>query len=383
VLVQTAGGEPLRGRLHELRDDWSVRVGDGEGRLVPGRDVLAVRGAGVSLPPFPAEDHLLLANGDCIPFQSARLEGDRLLFRHPRLADGKEASVPLAAVALLWRTAPERATDVVKLRRRLLGQTRSRDVVLLRNGDRVAGVLNGLDSRKAAMEVDRKDVNVPLSQVAAIALNTELADRLQSRGVCARLVLAGAEPAGGGRMLLTSARCSDGKVLEGQTVFGASLRVPMADVAALDVQQAHSVYLSDLEPSQYVYEPYLDDSWPLARDGNVAGHDLQLQGETYDRGISVHSQSRLRYRLAGRYRRLQARVGLDDRDGRQGSVRLRLLADGKPLTSRLDRELTHAAGPQDINVSVAGVQELTLEVLFGANGDVQDVVDWADARLIR
>jgi hypothetical protein len=32
---------------------------------------------------------------------------------------------------------------------------------------------------------------------------------------------------------------------------------------------------------------------------------------------------------------------------------------------------------------VAGVKELTLEVEFGPNGDVQDVVNWVDARLVR
>jgi hypothetical protein len=383
MIVQTADGASLRGPLRELRADWSVRIGGESARLIPAGDLLGLRAAGVRLPPFPREDHLILANGDRIPFQSVRVDGDRLFFRHPRLADGKEASLPLAAVAVLWRLPPDRTRDAEKLRRRLVSQSRTRDVVLLRNGDQVAGTLSGLDARKVAMDVDGKEVGVPLAQVSAIALNTELADRLPARGPCARVVLTGTERGQGGRLLLTSAACSDGKTLTGTTAFGTGLRVPLSAVASLTLVQGRGVYLSDLPPGRYHYEPYLDDSWPQVRDANVAGHDLQLGGETYDKGISLHSQSRLTYRLNGGYQRFVALVGLDDRDGRGGSVRIRVLADGKPLDLGADRELTHSDGPRSINVSVEGVKELTLEVLFGANGNVQDVVNWAEARLVK
>jgi hypothetical protein len=58
------------------------------------------------------------------------------------------------------------------------------------------------------------------------------------------------------------------------------------------------------------------------------------------------------------------------------------LADGKPLEVGVG-ELTARSGPVAVSVPVAGVKELTLEVDFGRNGNVQDVVNWADARLVR
>ena len=118
-------------------------------------------------------------------------------------------------------------------------------------------------------------------------------------------------------------------------------------------------------------------------DGNVAEHDLAVGGSTYDKGISLHSHGRLSYRLAGPYRRFEALVGLDDKDGRDGSVRVRVLADGKVLDLGAERELTARSGPLAISVPVEGVRELSLEVQFGALGDVQDVVDWVDARLVK
>jgi hypothetical protein len=187
---------------------------------------------------------------------------------------------------------------------------------------------------------------------------------------------------GGGRLSLTSASCDDGATLKGTTVFGAPLSVPLGDVASLDLRQGPSVYLSDLKYTRYEFLPYLDEHWGVALDGNVAGHDLLLGGSTYGKGVGMHSRGRLTYALGGGYKRFEAVVGLDDRDGRLGSARVRLLADGKPLDVGIG-ELAARSGPVAVSVSVEGVKELTLEVDFGRNGNVQDVVNWADARLVR
>ena len=380
--VQTAGGERVRGVWRELKPDWSVRLGEGDGTPVAGDEVLTVRRANAPLPPFPAEDHLLLANGDRLPYKSLRLVGEKYHLRHDYLQAGQEASLQLAAVSLLWRMAPERTLDAQRLRRRLGSETRTRDTVCLRNGDVVAGVLTGLDEKKVEMEVEKRRVTLNMPQVAYIALNTELADSLRPKGVYARLVLAGTRRGLGTRVSLTSASI-DGVTLTGTTVFGARLSVPLAEVAALDLYQGRSVYLSDLKPSRYDYRPYLDAKWPFAADGNVAEHDLLLRGSTYDKGVGLHSHSRLTYRLAGGYRRFEALVGLDDKDGRRGSVRVRVLADGRPLDLGADREVTAESGPLPVGVNIDGVRELTLEVEFGRGGDVQDVVDWIDARLVK
>jgi hypothetical protein len=381
--VKTASGSVVRGRWLALKPDWSVRIGEGDGNSVPGEDVLSVRRVDGLLPPYPADEHLILVNGDRLPYRSLHLDGEKLLVRHVSLQEGKEASLPLAAVSVLWRMAPERTLDAEKLRRRLSQGTRTRDLVCLRNGDVIAGALSRLDEQKVEVEVEKKRTTVRMAQVAYIAFNTELSETLRPKGVYARLILTGTGPGQGGRLSLTSATCTDGSTLTGTTVFGARLSVPLAEVAALDLFQGRAVYLSDLKSSKYDFRPYFDTSWPVAVDGNVAEHDLLLRGSTYDKGISLHSHARLTYTLAGRYRRFEALVGLDDHDGRAGSVRIQVLADGTPLDLGADRELTAQTGPLPIDVSVEGVRELTLVVQFGQGGDVQDVVDWVDARLVK
>jgi hypothetical protein len=80
-------------------------------------------------------------------------------------------------------------------------------------------------------------------------------------------------------------------------------------------------------------------------------------------------------------RRLEAVVGLDEVTGRRGNVVVRVLADGKP---HLDPpELMPTDAPRPLRLPLpAGAKELTLAVDFGRGGDVQDEVDWADARFV-
>jgi beta-galactosidase len=97
----------------------------------------------------------------------------------------------------------------------------------------------------------------------------------------------------------------------------------------------------------------------------------------------MHSQSRLTFTLAGGYQWFEAWVGLDDRTGRDGTVLVQVVLDGKPQDLGAAGELKGQEKPLPIRIPVAGVRELTLSVLFGRRGDVQDHVNWADARLIK
>ena len=377
--VRTTRGQFVKGSWRQLKPDWSVRLGEADGTLISGSHVLSVRRTDVPLPPLPMENHLILANGDRIPFRNLRLVEEKFHFRHANLEDGKDASLPLSAVSVLWCIAPDKDLDAKKLRRRLTATKRTRDTVCLRNGDIVAGILISLDADNTVVEVDKRRVTVKTPQLAYIAFNTELADSLRPKGTYARLILCDNRPGHGGRISFTSPS-ADETTLTGTTVFGARLRVPLRDIAALEPNQGNFVYLSDLKESKYIFQPFLDSVWPFTLDGNAAGHDLLLAGSTYDKGIGMHSQSRLTYRLSGAYRRFEAAAGLDDKDGRGGSVRLRVLAEGRVLW---DRTVTSQDGAIPVSLSIEGVRELTLEVDFGRDGDVRDMVNWADARLVR
>jgi hypothetical protein len=383
-VVSTATGS-VEGTLKEMTADWSVLL-DGDQPRIAGVELLSLRRAGRPLPPMPEGKHLILANGDRIPLERPRLVGERLRFRHPDLAAGKETELPLPAVAVLWLVAPDQADGPQprqQLRYRLTHESRGKDQVVLRNGDIREGIFGGLDEQKAEIEVEKKQVAVNLDRVAYMTLSTELAESLKPKGPFARVVLSPDQDSPGGRMSLLSATCTDGRTLQGTTVFGSKLSVPLTRVAALDVYQGKAVYLSDLKPRKYEHIPFLDCRWPYVPDGSVTGCELRLGGSTFDKGLGMHSHSRLSYDLGGVYRRFEAAAGLDDQTGRKGSVRIKVWGDGKPLDIAPDRELTAANGPLAVSVSVAGVKELILEVEFGQAADVEDHVNWVNARLVK
>jgi len=207
-------------------------------------------------------------------------------------------------------------------------------------------------------------------------MNTDLARTLRPRGPYARLVLVN-----GGRLSLLSP--SAGSVaLSAKTLFGAEIKVPLADIVALDRRQGRAVYLSDLKPATYEHRPYLSVRWPYEMDRSVAGNPMWLGGSNFDKGIGMHSDSHLTFDLNGQYRRFEAVVGLDDRTGSEGRVVVRVLLDGNARAIGFE-ELSSTSGAKTVRLDVNGAKQLTLAVEYGPDGDVRDHVNWADARLIK
>ena len=213
--------------------------------------------------------------------------------------------------------------------------------------------------------------------MAVVVFNTELSTTLKPKAAYGRLVLRD-----GTRLSLASAACADGRTLTGDTLFKTALSFPLEDVVALFIEGGPAVYLSELKARKFEQNPYLGEPWPYVLDGSVDRRDLRLGGSTFDRGIGLHTESRLTYDLGGRYRRFEALVGLDDQTGKGGRARIRVLVDGKPKDVG-DAELTSRSEPLAVRVDVTGAKELTLVAEFGERGGVRGHVNWADARLVK
>jgi hypothetical protein len=378
-VLNTAGGSTPTGPLSRLDADWSVQLAGPESGRIAGAEVVSLRQSGSSLPRYPVGEQVLFANGDRLQGTFELLADEQVRFS-PGFDLPRKLNLPLAGLSVLWLQAPEGADSPELLRRRLLAEKRTRDILFLVNGDVLEGTLTALDAKSVVVEADSKEVSVQRAKVAVIALNTELVRAPQLPGVSGRLVLAD-----GDRLTLRSAR-GDAKTWTGVTAFGEEIQVPVGRVVALDVLQNRAVYLSDLKPKRYEHTPYFDVAWPFVTDGSVAGRDLRLGGSTYDKGLGLHSESRLTYALNGGYRRFESVVGLDEQTGRRGRVRIQVLVDGRPQALGWDKELTLADGPRAVRVDLTGARELTLVVAFrdgGRGPDAQDHVNWGDARLIR
>ncbi len=89
----------------------------------------------------------------------------------------------------------------------------------------------------------------------------------------------------------------------------------------------------------------------------------------------------LAYKLKPGDRRFQALVGVDDRAGPLGSVVFRVLTDRTPRVTTPAMSCRDA--PLAIDVDISGAKLLILITEFGERGDVRDLADWVEARIIR
>jgi NPCBM/NEW2 domain len=386
-IVHTVDGPLPPAPLLQLADDFTLKVGGDSSRQIPGKDVVAIRQASRARPRFLSQNVVVLNNGDRVPVDAAapwRLDQDRLYFRAGSpLQSPKELTLSVNYVAVLrfGATDGETLDDQDLLLAKLLGESRASDVVLFADGDRLAGTLKSLDStRGAVLDVNGKDTPIPRARIKAIAFNTEFKAKPRSKGAFAQLVLSG-----GGRLGLSQIRLEGGKdMLTGTTLFGPAVEVPLALVRAIDIRQGSAVYLSDL-PCVFEQKPFLNASWPLVKDASASGKPLQLREDVFDKGLSMHSQSRAIFKLGAQYRWFEAVVGLDEHHGRQGRVRLKVLVDGKEcdLIPAKSAVRTWKDGPLSLRLDVRGANELILAVEFADFGDVQGLVNWGDARLIK
>jgi hypothetical protein len=184
----------------------------------------------------------------------------------------------------------------------------------------------------------------------------------------------------GSRLGMTESQLDRGQ-LTGLSRFGQRIRFPLNEVLSVYARSNAIDYLSEREVAGVQYVPYVGPARPYRIDRAVDGRRLQLSGQVYERGIGTQSRTLLAYKLKPGDRRFRAKVGVDDRAGPLGSVVFRLLTDGKerfatpPMSARDE--------PKAVDVDLTDAKLLILITEFGERGDVQDLADWVEARIIR
>jgi hypothetical protein len=248
-------------------------------------------------------------------------------------------------------------------------------VVWLLNGDRLEGSFLEMDDRKIRIQIDQKPVEVERSGAVALAFDPALLNYPRPKGHFLELRLND-----GTRLGVSSAKLDEGTV-EATTRFGKPVRFALGELARIVARSASVVYLGERTPARAVYASYVGPTRPYRTDRAVDGRTLQLAGRTYDRGIGTQSRTLLAYRIEPGDRRFQALVGLDERAGPLGNVVFRVLIDGAERFR--SPPMTHRDAPKPVDVDLGNGKILILDTQFGHRGDVRDLADWVEARIIR
>jgi hypothetical protein len=383
--IETADGKHKAAELVVLTDTHALTfIEAGQRRTV--QRWLELSREGRALPALLERDFALLTNGDRIPLDPAApllLEDNRLLLRCAKTLKGapdKALSLYAPHVAFVFRSLPDGADDAELYFARLQRETRKRDVVYLKNGDRIEGTITALDAKTGCVSVNEgRKTQTMWANIAGLAWNTDRQARLRTKKAYFRAVLDG-----GARINFVELRF-DEKTRRwlGKTQFGASLEMPEAGVLAIDVRQDRAVDLADLTYLRYEHRPYLGAAWPLVLDASATGHPLRLGGSTFEKGLGTHASCSVAYNLDRKYQRFDSLVGIDLERAPRGRARAAIELDGKRIELNGGKELTGRDAPLEVRLDMRGVKTLTLIVETGSFGDVQAEVNWAKARLIK
>ena len=164
----------------------------------------------------------------------------------------------------------------------------------------------------------------------------------------------------------------------GQQVIPTSAFSPPSVTAPL---AAGVTYVSDMTPNSQT------NGWGLierdlsnGEQGTADGRGIKIAGQSFSKGLGVHSLSEVYYQLSGNYSRFLSAIGVDDESGGNGTVDFQVWGDNQKLfDSGVVRGGTAARA---IDIDVTGKQVLKLVVTDGGDGVSYDHADWADAKLI-
>jgi len=372
--VLPIAGEPVSGRIAAIEADRiTIAPAEGPNREFPlnelvrlSREVPPAEGAEEGRILFPDGDRLtrtiiIGANDAAIKAQSRTLGG---------------ISIPLDSALGLIFNPPMTGEGLDRLQQWIRNEPRTSEVARLANGDRVEGSFAGLDDRFIRLQgPGGKPLEFDRAGVEAIGMDPALVVYPRPEGSFLEATLTD-----GTRLGLSGAKLGKGE-LSAVTRFGATVRIPIAEVVRLAARTPAIEYLSERAIDAETHVPYFNSVRPARIDANIEGRPFRLGGRSYDRGLGTESRTLLAYKLKPGDRRFQALVGVDDRAGPLGSVIFRVLVDGEERFA--SPALTFRDPPKAVDVDLDGAKLLILITEFGDRGDARDLADWVEARIIR
>jgi len=305
-------------------------------------------------------------------------------------------TIPVASLRAIILQPPASAALQDTLLQRIREHAGEDDLLFLQGGDILRGGVLGTSQRREILPLIRiriagraEEVRVPHSRVQAVAFRRP--SKQAAGDSNARWVVGFRD---GSRLSVESLRQQETRVHclleEGLELVRRPAPEGQAwrDVVYLRPLDNRTVYLSDREPLGYKHVPFLGASWPYHMDRSVTGGRLASGGVVYEKGIGMHSTSRLAFEVPENAGSFDAEIGLDDRAGLRGSVIFlvycqQAMEGESPAGWEVLFQSDVVRGgelPQRVRVPLEGVRRLALVVQHADRGGVRDHANWLHAR---
>jgi hypothetical protein len=300
------------------------------------------------------------------------------------LTDGRSLAVKTRSIQSVrfrvYSSAPELATQWEDIASTRPGS----DLVVIRrsdNLDTLEGMIRDVTDEAVKFEFAGQTIDAKRAKLDGIVYYHPLSDNVAER-------LAQVVDVAGSRWNVKSLTLAEDQ-LEWVSVCGVKFSLPIAQLGKIDFSSGNTLWLDDLQPESLDWQPFIPSKLPrdkLAslfdprRSAGLGGKPLELDGQVFDRGLSLRSRTELTYRLTGDYRRFHALVGIDDRVREAGHVHLTITADDRELFSQA---VTGRDEPIPLELDITGARRLKILVDFGEELDIADHLNLCDARITK
>lgn len=383
VAVQTLAGERIEGAVVEFSPSAiALRTAEGETNL-PFDSLLnlsPVRSGTISKE--PATMSVRLVDGSLLAATAYQTVGSKATVK---LAGG--AAIELSSKAIHWVrfVDPSQPDDKVAQQWSEIVDSKSpADMLVVRKQgaiDFLEGVLHDVDAENVKFELDKEVIPVKRFKVEGLVYY-HASGESPAEPICELTDLHGT------RLNVSKLSLSE-SAFKLATPAGLTLDLPFESLGAIDFSRGKIQFLSDMQPTLVKFIPYfglktdlpaLNNFYRPALDIGLEQNPLKLEGKQYNKGLALHSQTLVEYRLPAKFRAFKAVVGIDDHVSDGGNALVVIKGDSKPLWSGTVRG---GAPAQALDLDISGVKRLEIFVDYGDDLDVGDHVDFCDARVVK
>jgi len=380
------GGEPVAGPIVKLDSQQvTLQTADGPVAVDPKKLMTLVQKPAPEKPNGELPVQVELVDGSSLAAVQYTVTGGKARIT---LAEDRVIELPTTGVAAVRLMASSEdtvtASNVAAEWSQIAGSSADADLLVIRKEKAIdyhKGVLADVDEETVKFDLDGEILPVKRSKVYGLVYCHPEGDALPEP-ICRITDASGSQWSVSGLVLSGEVRWT--------TPAGAEMTAPLLMLSKIDFSSGKVVYLSDLEPDSSEFTPFFgsaDDLPVLTKfyaprnDKNLESAPLSIDGaKKYDKGLALHSRTRLVYRLPGRFSRFKAVVGIDAGVRPLGHVRLVVHGDDKVL---LEADVTGSDPPKPIDLDVTGVRRISILADFGEKLDVGDHLDLCEARILK
>jgi|SRR6056297_191982 len=361
---------PVRGEAYDAELTGATKQGflvevDGATRTLPPETLQLIERQGPARsgsPPITVQ----LRDGSRLKVDGVTVAGDQA-----KLELRRQPALETAVERLHWIRfqPPDEAVDPQWLG--MLDREASQDTLVIRREgdklDRVGGLIKGIEAEAVAFELEGQAIEAPLTRLEGVLFGgreqgtssppIRLTDRYGSVWHLASL---GSE--------------AQDDSLQVVSVDATQYEIPVAQIGRIELASGVQ-FLAASEPAASRYQPY------IAAPPEIEQLDEWLGPRAVaDRDLLLRSRSSIDYRVAPGFQKFIATMLIDPSVQRGGGCDVRLLIDGELAWNE---SLSVNGEPLGVELPLQGASRLRIEVDYGGDGDVGDLVRFRQPRLIK